>query len=196
MIHNMDENRIKQDFIEMMKKESEPEITTISYYGTAIDMPKKSGFWHGSSFLMKLYHGTSRENAKRILMRGFKLSKTSNDFFYGRGLYFKPTVEGAKMYGDVVLEVEIKVQPCEVDKWEGIGIFEQWAGVECKELRDEHCCDFDDECFRRYNEFAEDERKNRLDDGCPVISNGTQTVIFDEKIIRSLKPVRWKEIGI
>jgi len=43
---------IRQDFVEIIKKESEPEITTIPDYGVAIDMPKKSGFWHGSSFLI------------------------------------------------------------------------------------------------------------------------------------------------
>jgi len=52
MIHNLDENGIRQDFIEIIKKESEPEITPIPYYGVAIDMPRKSGFWHGSSFLI------------------------------------------------------------------------------------------------------------------------------------------------
>ena len=68
---------------------------------------------------MKLYHGTSRQNAKKIIGKGFRIPSESSEFFYGRGLYLKPTSEGAKMYGETVLEVKVDAKPCKVSKMEG-----------------------------------------------------------------------------
>lgn len=143
-----------------------------------------------SSETLKLYHGTSKQAAEKILAEGFRLPEESSDFFYGRGLYFKKTIRGARMYGAVVLEVEIDVDPVEVPKMEAIGTFEQWAKVECQELGNEDCCRLGDECFKRYTKFAEEERQNRLREGSRVIADATQVVIFSEDMIRALKPKR------
>lgn len=52
---------------------------------------------------MKLYHGTSEENANRILLEGFRKPPEKD-----KGLHFTTNIEQAKEYGDVVLECEIK----------------------------------------------------------------------------------------
>lgn len=136
----------------------------------------------------KFYHGTSKERAGDILKNGFKLSD-SQDMFYGKGLYLKDTLQGAKIYGDTILEVELKdIKSCPVSKMEGIGIFEQWAKIECDELDNDDCCLLNDKCFNRYVSFAEGERKRWLSEDCPIINDSTQLVIFDMQLVKELKP--------
>ena len=48
---------------------------------------------------MKLYHGTSEENANNILDVGFRMPGI---------VFLDTTIEGAKEHGDIILEVEAK----------------------------------------------------------------------------------------
>lgn len=139
---------------------------------------------------MKLYHGTSENNAQKILQNGFDLPMKSPEFFLGRGVYFSHTPEKARTYGLVVLETDLNISVCRVSHMEGIGIFPQWAKVECDDVGNINCCNLDETCFQQYVEFAENERQQRLSEGCPVIDDGRQVVIFDEQILKSLSPVR------
>lgn len=136
---------------------------------------------------MKLYHGTSKANARAILRKGLKLSKTSKDLFLGRAFYFKHSAEGAKQYGDTVLEVNLETKICKASKMEGIGTFEQWAEIEC-ENGNKNCCELRSSCLKKYNTFAEGERQIRLNEGCVAVDDGTQVAIFDEKLLKKLKP--------
>jgi len=52
---------------------------------------------------MKIYHGTSKENADSILSEGFRRPEGVY-----KGICFVTDIELAKEYGDVVLECEIK----------------------------------------------------------------------------------------
>mmetsp|Transcript_15344 Transcript_15344/g.1371 ORF Transcript_15344/g.1371 Transcript_15344/m.1371 type:complete len:108 (+) Transcript_15344:52-375(+) len=49
-----------------------------------------------------LYHGTSKENARKILRDGFKVGK-SNYLLLGEGIYFTKHLEKSKSYGDTIL---------------------------------------------------------------------------------------------
>tara|TARA_Y100000296_G_scaffold13726_2_gene15969 strand:- start:365 stop:928 length:564 start_codon:yes stop_codon:yes gene_type:complete len=89
--------------------------------------------------LVRLYHGTGKENADKIIKDGFNFPKESSEFFHGRGTYFSLTPEGAAFYAGrigTVLEADYDGDftgsdgPCELDATEAaftsIGIYDQF----------------------------------------------------------------------
>lgn len=50
------------------------------------------------------FHGTSEENAREILKKGFNSDKGT----WGEGIYFSSTLEGARTFGDTLLKVLIE----------------------------------------------------------------------------------------
>ena len=55
---------------------------------------------------MKLYHGTTKEYAQKILENNFTI-KSSGSWVLGSGIYFTPNIECAKRYGETILAVDI-----------------------------------------------------------------------------------------
>ena len=68
-----------------------------------------------------LYHGTTSENALSILRNGFDLSKCGTNWgsTYGKGIYFTPYHDTAKVYaGDegIVLSFILDIEPYYLEK--------------------------------------------------------------------------------
>lgn len=47
---------------------------------------------------VKIYHGTTKENAENIIKNGFKIPEESYEWFYGKGAYFSLNPENAMKY--------------------------------------------------------------------------------------------------
>jgi len=61
---------------------------------------------------MIAYHGTSKENAQRILEEGFRVMKkyVSDPGDFGRGLYLDTSVPRARAVGEVVIVAEVDIE--------------------------------------------------------------------------------------
>jgi|GEM_PF-5062198 hypothetical protein len=55
---------------------------------------------------MKLYHGTTKEYAQKILENNFSI-KRSGSWILGSGVYFTPDLECAERYGETILAVDV-----------------------------------------------------------------------------------------
>ena len=65
---------------------------------------------------MKLYHGTSSQNAISILQNGFDFNKSGSNWgkTYGKGIYFTPNYDTARFYAEtngIVLSFDLKIEP-------------------------------------------------------------------------------------
>ena len=69
---------------------------------------------------MKLYHGSSLENLRKIVKEGFSLEKVGSGWgtTYGDGIYFSFDSEVAKNYSDdkSYVEVEVDLKPFHLKK--------------------------------------------------------------------------------
>lgn len=135
---------------------------------------------------MKLYHGTTKKNAERILRDGFDI-KPSKEMMIGLGVYLTSSKRKAKHYGDTVIEVVLPkdIKICEEDPGFSMGIFEDWKNIEM-EWRESAKMPVpsDSKLYKDYIEFADDKRRTALKEGCRVQTDGVQYVVFDEKVLK------------
>lgn len=78
---------------------------------------------------MKLYHGTSSQNAQRIMQDGFALF-SSDQAVFGQGVYFTADKDHAKQYyGDHVIEIDFPA----IDKktYQRYGMYKAMTTKEC-----------------------------------------------------------------
>ena len=102
---------------------------------------------HGGKTI-KMFHGTSLENARAILRGGFKASTQG---LLGAGVYLSRDMEKARRYGDVVVEAVVKVwRVAVIDRpahrlqrcWHAHGYDAAWVPPHCGVVRsglEEHC---------------------------------------------------------
>lgn len=68
---------------------------------------------------MRLYHGTSPDTARQIARDGFEPDCTSSNQYWGCGVYFQKTEEGARLYGASVIAWDvpsaIMAKKCSID---------------------------------------------------------------------------------
>ena len=68
---------------------------------------------------MFLYHGTTTENANTIILQQkFDLNLCGSQWgsTYGKGIYFSPSKQEARVYGETILQIETNVEPLKLDK--------------------------------------------------------------------------------
>lgn len=137
--------------------------------------------------MVKAYHGTTQENAQKILTVGFVIAD-SYEMFLGRGVYLSKSPEKAAEYGDVVLEVGIPVDLIgEGSNIEGIGTFDQFE----EDVRRSRMYLGDDEdpedvdIWKLYRQIASN-RAEDLGGDSPVMMTETQIVVYDPELARQL----------
>mgnify|MGYP001805821149 CR=1 FL=1 len=59
---------------------------------------------------LQLFHGTSNENANKILQDGFKIEKFSGTQPMGVGVYLTPDSNLARYFGNAILAVDVKLK--------------------------------------------------------------------------------------
>ena len=72
--------------------------------------------------IIKLYHGTSSQNALSIMKNGFNFEKAGQNWgkTYGKGIYFTPNYETARFYATedgIILSFNIEIEPYYLTKF-------------------------------------------------------------------------------
>lgn len=162
---------------------------------------------------MKLYHGTSLENANKIKEEGFKVVP-SYEMAMGLGAYFTPQKESAENYvrdwnkrgekGAIIkFNLPESVHICPIMNYEGIGTFyqnyESWCRDQIiEEIAEQQGVDYDEadysddeveeKCFELYQEDAELFTEDIFQkDGCQAVCSESQCVIYDPAIIQLIR---------
>jgi hypothetical protein len=73
-----------------------------------------------------MFHGTSASNATLIERNGFKVS---DDGMLGRGVYLSKDVKKARAYGDVVLQVSVRVGRVKKIDYQNHPLQKTWAAA-------------------------------------------------------------------